>query len=179
MRDGLSGQDGLLGAVGFQLRHPVPLAREHRHVAPVQRIAPEGLGLDGFGKGQPALRPVQLHTPLRRPGAALAHLSCGPHHEIVFLEAHLRIVQRKGATYYGIAMAVQRICDAVVRNEKSVLPVSVALHGEFGIEGATLSLPSIVGSDGVEKIVPIALSEEEHTKLLYSADMLKSIFREL
>lgn len=89
------------------------------------------------------------------------------------------IIERKQATYYGIAMAVQRICDAVVRNEKSILPVSVALHGEFGIEGATLSLPSIVGSDGVEKIVPIALSEEEHTKLLYSADMLKSIFREL
>ena len=90
-----------------------------------------------------------------------------------------KIIERKRATYYGIAMAVQRICEAVIRDEKSILPVSVALHGEFGIDDATLSLPAIIGANGVEKVVPIALSDEEHTKLLYSADMLKSIFREL
>ena len=89
------------------------------------------------------------------------------------------IIERKGATYYGIAMAVRRICEAVVRDEKSILPVSCALHGEFGIDGATLSIPCIVGKEGAEKIIPISLSDEEHTKLHYSAEMLKGIFAEL
>ena len=89
------------------------------------------------------------------------------------------IIEKKGATYYGIAMAVRRICEAVVRDEKSILPVSCALHGEFGIDGATLSIPCIVGKEGAEKIIPISLSDEEHTKLHYSAEMLKGIFAEL
>ena len=89
------------------------------------------------------------------------------------------IIERKGATYYGIAMAVRRICEAVVRDEKSILPVSCALHGEFGIDGATLSIPCIVGKEGAEKIIPISLSDEEHTKLHYSAEMLKGIVAEL
>ena len=89
------------------------------------------------------------------------------------------IIERKGATYYGIAMAVLRICEAVVRDEKSILPVSAALHGEFGIEGATLSVPAILGKNGAEKIVPISLSESELTRLRYSADMLKSVFEDL
>lgn len=90
-----------------------------------------------------------------------------------------KIIDRKQATYYGIAMAVQRICEAIVRDEKSILPVSVALHGEFDINGVTLSVPTIIGANGVEKTVPIALNNEEHTKLLYSADMLNSIFNDV
>ena len=89
------------------------------------------------------------------------------------------IIERKGATYYGIAMAVQRICEAVVRDEKSILPVSSALHGEFGINDATLSVPSVLGANGVEKVVPISLSDDEVTRLRYSADMLKGNFAEL
>lgn len=89
------------------------------------------------------------------------------------------IIERKGATYYGIAMAVARICEAVVRDEKSILPVSAALHGEFDIEGATLSVPAILGAEGVEKIVPVSLDETELTKLHYSAQMLRGIAKEL
>lgn len=83
------------------------------------------------------------------------------------------IIRKKKATYYGIAMGVQRICEAIVRDEKSILPVSIYLDGEFGLEGATLSLPSIVGKDGIEKIVPISLSEEEQKALAHSAEVLK------
>ena len=90
-----------------------------------------------------------------------------------------RIIERKGATYYGIAMAVLRICEAVVRDEKSILPVSAALHGEFGIEEVTLSVPAIVGKGGVEKIVPVSLSEDERTRLHYSADVLRGVCSEL
>ena len=90
-----------------------------------------------------------------------------------------RIIERKGATYYGIAMAVLRICEAVVRDEKSILPVSAALHGEFGIEEVTLSVPAIVGKEGVEKFVPVSLSEDERTRLHYSADVLRGVCSEL
>ena len=76
-------------------------------------------------------------------------------------------------------MAVQRICEAVMRDEKSVLPVSTALHGEFGIDGVTLSVPAILGARGVEKVVPVSLDENELTRLRYSADMLRGIYEGL
>lgn len=83
------------------------------------------------------------------------------------------IIHRKKATYYGIAMAVERICEAVIRDEKSVLPVSVALHGEFGISDVTMSMPAIIGANGVESVVPISLDENEKQKLVQSANVLK------
>lgn len=69
------------------------------------------------------------------------------------------IISKKQATYYGIAMSVKRICECIVRNERSILPVSAMMHGEYGIEDITLSMPAIVGIWGVETHVPIALSE--------------------
>ena len=76
------------------------------------------------------------------------------------------IISKKQATYYGIAMSVKRICECIVRNERSILPVSAMMHGEYGIEDITLSMPAIVGIGGVETHVPIALSEEEAEKLV-------------
>ena len=67
------------------------------------------------------------------------------------------IIEKKGATYYGIAMSVKRICESIVRDEKSILPVSSVMHGNYGIDGIALSMPAIVGSDGVENHVPISL----------------------
>ena len=64
-------------------------------------------------------------------------------------------------------------------NEKSILPVSTALHGEFGVDGVTLSIPAIVGSDGVERIVHIALNEREKELLQTSAELLKKTMREI
>lgn len=87
--------------------------------------------------------------------------------------AAYEIIKRKKATYYGIAVSVRRICTAIVKDEKSVLPVSVALEGSYGIEGCALSVPAIVGKNGIEGLVPAAMSEEERTKLLQSADVLK------
>lgn len=83
------------------------------------------------------------------------------------------IIKKKKATYYGIAMGVRRICSAIIRDEKSVLPVSVYLDGEFGLSGATLSVPAIIGAKGIEKVVPISLSKEEGDALQKSAEILK------
>ncbi len=87
--------------------------------------------------------------------------------------AAYEIIARKKATYYGIAMAVKRICECIVRDEKSVLPVSNLMHGAFGIEGITLSMPAVVGKDGVEVQMPISLSTDEEAALKKSAAILK------
>lgn len=89
------------------------------------------------------------------------------------------IISKKRATYYGIAMSVKRICEAIVRNERSILPISRMIHGEYGIEGMALSMPAVVGSGGVETRVPISLSEEEQIKLRHSADTLAEVIKGL
>lgn len=89
------------------------------------------------------------------------------------------IISKKQATYYGIAMSVKRICECIVRNERSILPVSAMMHGEYGIADITLSMPAIVGIGGVETHVPIALSEEEAEKLVESAKKLKEVAKGL
>lgn len=83
------------------------------------------------------------------------------------------IIRRKGATYYGIAMAVGRIAESIVRDEKTVLPISVCLNGQYGLEGVALSLPTIVGRNGLEEVMEIPLSREEAQALQASAQRLK------
>lgn len=85
------------------------------------------------------------------------------------------IIEKKHATYYGIAMSVRRICEAIIRDEKSILPVSSIQSSEYGIEKVALSLPAIVGRRGVEKVVPIELSESEKEQLVKSANTLKEV----
>ena len=83
------------------------------------------------------------------------------------------IIARKHATYYGVAMTVKRICAAILRDEKSILPISSMMHGEYGIEGVALSLPAIVGKNGMEGHVPIPLSDAEQQALRQSAETLR------
>ena len=89
------------------------------------------------------------------------------------------IIKRKGATYYGIAMSVKRICEAIVRDEHSVLPVSSMMHGEYGISDIALSMPAIVGIKGIETHVPISLDYEESEELKKSASILKETIASL
>ena len=88
------------------------------------------------------------------------------------------IIERKHAIYYGIAMAVKRICEAIVRNEKSILPVSSLMTGEYGLNDVVLSIPAVVGETGVQKVIPIELNDEELTKLKDSANILKDIAKD-
>ena len=89
------------------------------------------------------------------------------------------IIEKKKATYYGIAMSVKRICEAIVRDEKSILPISSIQHGQYGIEGVALSMPAVVGKNGVETLVPIELNEAEQTALRQSADTLRQVLNEV
>lgn len=87
------------------------------------------------------------------------------------------IIKRKQATYYGIAVSIRRICEVILRDEKSILPVSNMMHGEYGIEDIALSFPAIVGKNGIETKVPISLDEEEVSALIKSSELLKDIVK--
>ena len=89
------------------------------------------------------------------------------------------IIRRKGATYYGIAMAVGRIAQSIMLDEGSILPVSAVLQGECGLSGLCLSLPSILGERGVERVLDIPLSPEERAALDTSAQGIKEIISTL
>ena len=88
------------------------------------------------------------------------------------------IIEKKRATYYGIAMSVKRICEAIVRDEKSILPVS-SIQDTEEISGVALSMPAIVGKNGVENLVPIELDSNEKAALKQSADTLKAVLHDV
>ena len=90
-----------------------------------------------------------------------------------------QIIERKGATYYGIAMAVGRIAESIVLDQESVLPVSVVLEGQYGLDGLCLSIPSVVGKNGLESVLEIPLSPEENEALHASARQLKEVIAQL
>ena len=89
------------------------------------------------------------------------------------------IIAKKKATYYGIAMAVRRICESIVRDEKSILPVSVMLDDFYGLNDVVLSMPTILGANGAEGLMPITLNEEERTQLEQSANTLKDVIAQI
>lgn len=94
-------------------------------------------------------------------------------------DAAYAIIESKGATYYGIGMAVRRIAEAIVRDEHSVLPVTSLIQGHYGVDGICLGLPSIVGRNGVEAVLDIPLSAEELAQLQGSAEKMKALIGQL
>lgn len=88
------------------------------------------------------------------------------------------IIQKKKATYYGIGTSVNRICEAILRDEQSILPVSGVLNGEYDLTNVALSVPRIVGSNGIEGYIPLRLNIDEHDSLIESAEVLRKNLRE-
>ncbi len=93
--------------------------------------------------------------------------------------AAYEIIEKKGSTYYAIALAVRRIVESIIGNENSILTVSSLFEGEYGISDICLSAPTIVGSDGAERILEISFAEEECEKLRESARTLKALAKEI
>lgn len=87
------------------------------------------------------------------------------------------IVARKGYTSYGISTSIEIICKTILLDEKKVIPVSVMTKGEHGIAGVCLSLPCVIGSEGVERIVEIPLDKSELEGLKASANILLRKFQ--
>ncbi|HIZ17230.1 MAG TPA: L-lactate dehydrogenase [Firmicutes bacterium] len=94
-------------------------------------------------------------------------------------KAGAQVISKKGATYYAIAMSVAKICDAIIKDTKTVLPVSNYLDGQYGISDVCVSLPHVVGANGVSKTLLPALTDGEVAQLKASADALKSVISSL
>ncbi|MGI5174592.1 L-lactate dehydrogenase [Treponema sp. OMZ 840] len=89
------------------------------------------------------------------------------------------IIDYKGATYYAVGLALTRIAGAILRNERSILSVSMPLDGEFGLHDVCLSVPCVVGRAGAERILETILPEDEQSALEASAQRLQSALAEI
>lgn len=89
------------------------------------------------------------------------------------------IIEKKGATYYAIAIAVERIVECIAGDENSILTVSSIFDGQYGISDVALSVPTKVGGLGIERIFEVPFSDEELSGLKNSAKTLKNSIKQL
>lgn len=94
-------------------------------------------------------------------------------------EAGWDIFNRKGNTCYGIASSATAIIKSILFNENRILPVSVGLSGEYGLNNIFLSVPTIINKNGAKEIVEIKLAEDENELLHASADVVQGVYKEL
>ncbi|MGB9661265.1 MAG: L-lactate dehydrogenase [Moorellaceae bacterium] len=95
-------------------------------------------------------------------------------------EAAYHIIERKGYTSYGVALALTRITEAILRDEKRVLTVSSVVRDLYGIEQeVALSLPCVVGQEGRIQVLPLSLAPGERLALQHSAETLHQVISRL
>jgi malate dehydrogenase len=85
-----------------------------------------------------------------------------------------KVIEQKGATIHAPGNAISTIIEAVVRDQKKVIPVATPLDGEYGISGITMGVPAVLGKNGVEKIIELELNDEEKQNLQKSVDSVKN-----
>jgi len=85
------------------------------------------------------------------------------------------IIAAKGSTYYAIGVVINQLVDAVLRDTKRVYPVSVPLTGQYGYHDVSISVPCVIGKNGIEKILEVPLSDEEKKLMDRSVKILKEI----
>jgi len=88
--------------------------------------------------------------------------------------AAYEIINKKGATYYAIALGISKIVRSIIFDENKVFPVSTMLTGQHGIKNICLSLPCVVGRNGIKRIIDIKLSKEERRQLHGSAKIIRN-----
>jgi L-lactate dehydrogenase len=90
-------------------------------------------------------------------------------------DAAYHIIERKGATYYGIAMGLVRLTKAILQNENSILTVSAFLDGEYGSKDIYIGVPAVVNRNGIREIVELDLNEKEKEQFKHSVEVLSDI----
>lgn len=88
------------------------------------------------------------------------------------------IINKKGATFYGVAAALARISKAILRDEDTVLPVSAYMDGQYGIDDVYIGTPAVVCADGIKQVIEVPLNEEEQAKMTESAKTLKQVLND-
>ena len=93
--------------------------------------------------------------------------------------AAYEIIEKKGATFYAVALAVSRIARAILRDENAVLTVSSLMEGYYGVQDMSLSLPTLINSNGIERVLELPLSDKEENAFKDSAEHLKENIKDL
>jgi L-lactate dehydrogenase len=94
-------------------------------------------------------------------------------------DAAYEVIERKGATYYAVAVGLVRIVESILRDQHTVLSVSNLVPAAYGIEDVYFSLPAVIGRRGVERILHLALDESESAALYGCAEVLRAVLDEL
>ncbi|MCA0970954.1 L-lactate dehydrogenase [Halobacillus litoralis] len=92
-------------------------------------------------------------------------------------DAAYQIIEKKGATYYGIAMGMARITRAILYNENSILTVSAYLDGEYGADDVYIGVPAVLNREGIRNVVEVSLNEKEQEQFDHSARVLKDVLK--
>ena len=90
-------------------------------------------------------------------------------------DAAYTIIEKKGATFYGIAVSLARITKAILNNENAVLPLAVYLDGQYGLNDIYIGAPAVINRQGIQSVIEIPLSDAEKEKYHYSADKLREV----
>ncbi len=93
--------------------------------------------------------------------------------------AAYEIIKRKKATYYAIGLGLLTIVEAILRDQNTVLTVCSPLSGQYGVDGIAISLPTIVGRNGIEEVLNLPISEAEAAAFQHSASTLKERLAQL
>lgn len=93
--------------------------------------------------------------------------------------AGAKIIQHKGATFYGVAKCLSSIVCAIIENQNTVIPVSAPLTGQYGINDLYLGSPAIINRQGIGQVIEYQLSPNELKKMQASAEQLKSVLDEV
>lgn len=91
--------------------------------------------------------------------------------------AAYEIIDKKGATFYGIGMALARIVEAIINDTNSVYSTSSYLDGEYGLSDIFIGVPSVIGKDGVKWVIEVPLTDTEDERMQESASTLKDIIK--
>lgn len=89
--------------------------------------------------------------------------------------AAYEIIDKKGATFYGVATALATICKIILSDSQSVTPLSVYLDGEFGHTDIYIGAPAVLGRHGVERVIEVSLDDKEQKEMDHSVATLKNI----
>jgi len=90
-----------------------------------------------------------------------------------------KVIKRKGATFYAVAISVCHLCKCIFNGMDTTLTVSTMMHGEYGIEDVALSTLAVVGREGITGRLNAPLTDEEVAKLHKSANALKDVISQL
>ncbi|MFZ2353294.1 L-lactate dehydrogenase [Paucilactobacillus nenjiangensis] len=85
------------------------------------------------------------------------------------------IINRKGATYYGVATCLMRISRAILRDENAILPVGAALDGEYGLNDIFIGTPAVINGSGLAKVIEVKLDDREKDLMAKSAATLRQV----